>query len=186
MQSYFTYNIKDKKRGISECSLYSPCIGHYSPCKGHCEIAHKRLVFSWPQFKSLFIYKLHLLIRICVEKLQDLNKSISDIKASRHLCSLHAYITSIQHNIISNFIFIKYNLPMKWLFFISLETRYNYAWYHSFLRWFLNKSMHDTLVFFFSICVHTVIALLNNCPMHGEFPSDAWLKMNAREKHFQM
>ena len=26
------------------------------------------------------------------------------------------------------------------------------------------------------------MALLNNCPMHGEFPSDAWLKMNAREK----
>ena len=21
------------------------------------------------------------------------------------------------------------------------------------------------------------------CPMHGEFPSDAWLKINAREKN---
>ena len=33
---------------------------------------------------------------------------------------------------------------------------------------------------FYSIYVYTVIALLNNCPMHGEFPSDAWLKMNSR------
>ena len=36
---------------------------------------------------------------------------------------------------------------------------------------------------YFFICVYTVIALLNNCPMHGEFPSDAWLKTNAREKN---
>ena len=25
-------------------------------------------------------------------------------------------------------------------------------------------------------------ALLNNCPMHCEFPSDAWLKINAKER----
>ena len=37
-------------------------------------------------------------------------------------------------------------------------------------------------LFVFSTRVYSVIALLNNCPMHGEFPSDAWLKMNTREK----
>ena len=37
-------------------------------------------------------------------------------------------------------------------------------------------------LFVFSTRVYSDIALLNNCPMHGEFPSDAWLKMNAREK----
>ena len=33
-----------------------------------------------------------------------------------------------------------------------------------------------------SICEHMGIALIYNCPMYGEFPSDAWLKMNAREE----
>ena len=38
--------------------------------------------------------------------------------------------------------------------------------------------MYDT----FSTRVYSVIAMLNNCPMYGEFPSDAWLRMNARGK----
>ena len=104
-------------------------------------------------------------------------------KASRHMCSLYAYITSLQLNKISNFFVMKYNLPTNWLFLLSLETRRKYVCYYSFLRRFISKFMYDTLVYFaFSICIYIVIALLNNCPMHGEFPSDARLKMKAREK----
>ena len=73
---------------------------------------------------------------------------------------------------------MKYNLPTNWLlkhsgnmFAIILSTM------------IYQQIMYDTLVYlFFSICVYTVIALLNNCPMHGEFPSDVWLKIIAREK----
>ena len=31
--------------------------------------------------------------------------------------------------------------------------------------------------------VKDFIALLNNCPVHGKFPSDAWLKMNTRDEN---
>ena len=103
-------------------------------------------------------------------------------KTRRHMCSLYAYITSLQHNIKSNFFVMKYNLPTNWLILFSLETRWKCVCYHSFLQWFINKSMYDILVFFLSICVYDVICMLNNCPMYGEFPSNAWLKMNARDK----
>ena len=53
-------------------------------------------------------------------------------------------------------------------FFSTLIYQHIYLW-------------HPCL-FVFSICIYNVIALLNNCPMHGEFPSGAWLKINAREK----
>lgn len=43
--------------------------------------------------------------------------------------------------------------------------------------------IYDILVFF-SIYVYTVIAFLNNCSMHGKFPSDACLKTNTGEKTF--
>ena len=56
--------------------------------------------------------------------------------------------------------------------------------------------MEICLLLFFSAMIHQQIyvwypclfvfamsfALLNNCPMYGEFPSDAWLEINAREK----
>ena len=103
-------------------------------------------------------------------------------KASRHICSLFAYITSLQHIIISNFFVMKYNLPTILLF--------SFLWNHSgicllsffFTLIYQQMYVRHPCLFVFSICEYSVIALLNNCPMHGEFPSDAWLKMNAREK----
>ena len=49
----------------------------------------------------------------------------------------------------------------------------------------LSTNSYMTPLYFCLFYLHnlyTVIALLNNCPMHGEFLSDAWLKMKAREK----
>ena len=68
-------------------------------------------------------------------------------KASRNICSLYAYITSLQHNIINDFFAMKYNLPTNWLFLLSWETQWKYVCYHSFLQWFINKFMYDILVF---------------------------------------
>ena len=93
--------------------------------------------------------------------------------------SLYAYTTSLQHNIINNFLVMKYKLPSNWLFLLPLETQWKYICYHSFIRWFIKNSLHDTFVFY--ICVYTVISFVNSCAMYGEFPFDAWLKMNARE-----
>ena len=44
--------------------------------------------------------------------------------ARRYMCSLNVYmyITLLQHNIISNFFVMKYNLPTNWLIWFSLET----------------------------------------------------------------
>ena len=43
--------------------------------------------------------------------------------------------------------------------------------------------MYDALVFLSFLSAYTMsFALLNKCPMYGEFPSDAWLNMNAIEK----
>ena len=43
--------------------------------------------------------------------------------------------------------------------------------------------MYDTNVFLSFLSAYTMsFALLKNCPMYGEFPSDARLKMNAREE----
>ena len=73
-----------------------------------------------------------------------------------HMCSLYAYITSLQHNIISNFFVMKYNLPTNWLFLLSLETQWNYVCYHSFLQWFINKFMYNTLGFFSFLSAYTL------------------------------
>ena len=81
---------------------------------------------------------------------------------------------------------MKNNLPTNWLILLSMETRWKYVCYHSFLLWFIKVFVWHPGLFVFSICIYTVIALLNNCPMHGEFLSDAWLKMNAGDQnHFQ-
>ena len=39
-------------------------------------------------------------------------------------------------------------------------------------------------LYVFSICIYTVITLLINCPMLGEFLSNAWIEMNVRLKAF--
>ena len=96
-------------------------------------------------------------------------------KARRHICSLYAYITSLQHNIIRNFFVMKYNLPTNLLFLLSLETQWRYVFYHSFLQWFINKFMYDTLVFLSFLpaytvslhCLTTVWCMVNFRPMHG-------------------
>ena len=104
-------------------------------------------------------------------------------KASKHMCSLSAFITSLQHNKISNFFVMKYNLPT------NLQLLFCFLWKHggnmfAIIHFYVNLSTNSymTVTLVFSICIYTVIALLNNCPMHFEFPSDAWLKMNAREE----
>ena len=96
-------------------------------------------------------------------------------KARRHMCSLYAYITSLQHNIISNFFVMKYNLPTNWLFLLSMEIRWKYVSYNSFLLWFINRFLYNTLVFlsFLSAytlslhCVSTVRCMVNFRPMHS-------------------
>ena len=103
-------------------------------------------------------------------------------ESSRHMCSLYAYITSLQHNIISNFFVMKYNLTTNWYFCFLWKHGGNMFAIILFYYDLSTNLCMTSLFFFFSICVYTVIALLNNCPMHGEFPSGAWLKMNAREK----
>ena len=100
-------------------------------------------------------------------------------KASRHMCSLYAYITSLQHNIISNFFVMKYNLPTNWLFLLSLEAEWKYVCYHSFLQWFINKFLYDFLVFLsflsaYSLSLHCLTTV--RCMVKNEC---------QRENHFQ-
>ena len=100
--------------------------------------------------------------------------------ASRYKCSLYAYITTLQHNVIGYFFFIKYNLPTNWLLLLCLKKQWKYVFIHPFLRWFIYAMTYDTLVLFF---FHIVIELLNNWAMHGEFPPDAWLKLMLERKN---
>ena len=48
---------------------------------------------------------------------------------------------------------------------------------------FYNDLMMTHFVMSF-LSAYTLSALLINCPMHGEFPSDAWIEMNVRVKAF--
>ena len=141
-----------------------------------CKIARKRSVFIITTIK-LPLYLLATFNEcISMQKKSKIWIRLFKIitKASRYKC-LYYFITA---NVISNFFFIKYNLPTNWLFLLSLKMQRQYVCYYPFLCWFIYAFTYDTLVFFFvfSICVYTVFALLNTCPMHGEFPSDAWLK----------
>ena len=104
-------------------------------------------------------------------------------KASRYMTVLTLflyYVITAQYN--KQILCYEIQPTNEFVVFAFIGNTVVYVCYHFFLRWFINKFMYDTLVFVFSICINTVIILLNNCPMHGEFPSDAWLKMNAREK----
>ena len=77
---------------------------------------------------------------------------------------------------------MKFNLLTNRVFLLSLEICLL-----SFSSTLIYQQIHvwHPCLFVFSIYIYTVIAFLNNCLMHGEFPSDAWLNMNAREKIFQ-
>ena len=92
-----------------------------------CEIALYGLFLPWPQFKSLFFILVTFNEIVFMKKISKIWIRVFKIitKASWHICSLYAYITSLQHNIISKFFVMKYNLPTNLLFLLSLETQWN-------------------------------------------------------------
>ena len=95
-----------------------------------------------------------------------------------------AYMTSLQHDVINNLLSIRYNLPTNSLFLLSLKYSGNVFPIIFFYVELSTYLLMTLLTFFiFSICVYsyTVIALLNNCPMHGDLASSAWLKINGRK-----
>ena len=61
------------------------------------------------------------------------------------------------------------------LFYVDLLSFFSTLIYQQIYEWHPCR-------FVFSIFVYMCIVIALHCPMHGEFPSDAWLKMNAREK----
>ena len=97
------------------------------------------------------------------------------------MCSLFAYITSLQHNIISNF-FPTNELVISVFFVNTLEicllSVFSTLIYQQIYVWY-------SCIFVSSICVYIVFVLLNSCPMHGEFPSDEWLMPEKKKNIFK-
>ena len=167
MQSYFTYQVlRISKRNFWKQPRFTM---HRTLCK----IARKRSVFIITTIK-LPLYLLATFNEcISMQKKSKIWIRLFKIitKASRYKC-LYYFITA---NVISNFFFIKYNLPTNWLFLLSLKMQRQYVCYYPFLCWFIYAFTYDTLVFlsFLSAytrslhCLTPVRCMVNFRPMHG-------------------
>ena len=126
MQSYFTYQtlrIK-KRRNYWKQPRFTI---HWTLFTIHQTLCEMNDLFYHDHNLSLYLFISYIQwIRINVE-LQDMNKSLKQVGTCVHFMIIYIYITSFQHNIISNFFVMKYNLPTNWLFLLSLETQWKYV-----------------------------------------------------------
>ena len=179
---YFTYQaLRMKKRNYWKQPRFTMHRTLFTMHRTLCEIAYKRPVFIMISMEV----RLYLLVTFndFVSTLKNSKIWIRVFKiiteSRRHMCSLYTFITSLQHNIISNL----YNLKTNWYFCFHWKHGGNMSaniLYYNDLS--TNVCMTPLSFWLFYLRMYIVIALLTNCPMHDEFPSDAGLKMNAREK----
>ena len=119
---FYLSSVKDENKITESNSPTSRFTMHWTLFTMHwtlCEIAPKWSVFVVTSIQVCLYLLVTFIEFVFMQKNSKIRTRVFNIitKASRHMCSLYAYITSLQHNKISSFFVMKCNLPTNWIFF---------------------------------------------------------------------